>query len=403
MSKVMIVTYGGGHVNVLLPIVKRLRERGDEVSVLGLTVAGDVLRRHNIPFKTYTDYFDDKLDADALAVGRELAKGVFVEGKGMSLRDTEIYLGIGMRDLILQHGEERAKELYEKHGRKMFLQVHTMGRIIDEEKPDMVITTNVPRSERAANIAANQRDIPTLNISDYFEFEERFPLEGKRIAVMCDITKQNLIKRGVAPERIVITGQPAFDDISRQAREIRREDVFKKYGLDPSVKWLVLGTQPIETTPDIVRNVLKAAMELEGVNVVLKPHPGEDAKLHEEIIAELGSPAKLRNDADIRELIVAGECLITFFSTIGFEAVLMGKPLITVNFTGKPNPVPLWKFGVADEVTKEEDVAKALNRALFDDEYKEQLAKIREEKFGAIVDGHGTDRVMDLIDEMLAE
>ena len=81
----------------------------------------------------------------------------------------------------------------------------------------------------------------------------------------------------------------------------------------------------------------------------------------------------------------------------------MGKPLITINYTGKPNIIPLWKYGVADEVTEEEDVLKALNRALYDDEYREQLEKIRTEKFGVILDGGGTDRVMQLIDEMLKD
>ena len=287
MSRVMVVTYGGGHVNVLLPIIKRLTARGDDVLVLGLTVAGKVLNKHNIPFKTYTDFFDTKLDADALKFGKELAKDVFVDGKGISLRDTEIYLGIGMRDLIVTHGEERAKELYAKHGRKMFLQTHTLGRIIDNEKPDMIITTNVPRSERAATIAGNERGIPTLNISDYFEFEDRFPLEGNRIAVMSEITKQNLVKRGVAEERIVITGQPAFDNIAEQAREIKRSDVLKMHNLDESKKWIVLGTQPLDTTPQIIRSVLRAAKELEDANVVIKPHPGENPQLHEDLIMEL--------------------------------------------------------------------------------------------------------------------
>jgi len=37
MKKVFFVTYGGGHVRSVIPVIKELKSRGHKVSVLGLT------------------------------------------------------------------------------------------------------------------------------------------------------------------------------------------------------------------------------------------------------------------------------------------------------------------------------------------------------------------------------
>ena len=45
MKKVLFVCYGSGHVKMVMPVARMLRERGlADVQVLGLTTAADVVR-----------------------------------------------------------------------------------------------------------------------------------------------------------------------------------------------------------------------------------------------------------------------------------------------------------------------------------------------------------------------
>lgn len=397
----MIVTYGGGHVNLMVPVIKTLQQEGKiELVIMGLSVAGDILRSHNIPFKTYTDYKEVIFDEDAKKFGKELADLWHVDGKGISRIDSEVYLGCAMRDLVLEHGEEKAREMLAK-GRGCFLQVNTMKKIIELEKPDLMLTGNVPRSERAATIAARNMGIPTINCSDYFEFENRDPLEADKIAVMCGITKENLIKKGVLEDRIVITGQPAFDNISSYNKGLSKEDICEKLNIPADQTYMVLGTQPIPTCEQMIRTTFEAVKKIPNLKLIVKPHPGEDVKMHQALIEEYKIDAILITDPVIRDIIQVSEALITFFSTIAFETVLLGKPLVTLNLTGEPDPIPLCDFGVGLGLHSEEELLPALQKILEDRSLIEKFNKARDKHFSMIINGEGTDRVVKLINEML--
>jgi len=45
------VTYGGGHVRSVIPVIKELKSRGHKVSVLGLTSSVNDLKKEEIEFK----------------------------------------------------------------------------------------------------------------------------------------------------------------------------------------------------------------------------------------------------------------------------------------------------------------------------------------------------------------
>lgn len=50
MKTILFVTYGGGHVNMLIPVIRSLIEKfGFNCLVMGLTTAAMQLSRHGIP------------------------------------------------------------------------------------------------------------------------------------------------------------------------------------------------------------------------------------------------------------------------------------------------------------------------------------------------------------------
>lgn len=93
----------------------------------------------------------------------------------------------------------------------------------------------------------------------------------------------------------------------------------------------------------------------------------------------------------------------TYASTTGMEAVALNKPVIVVNLTGRPDPVEYVKERVALGVYKEEDLKPAVEQLLRDDS---ELAKNRKkyvEKYLYKIDGKATERIINLIKEVIKE
>ena len=64
-------------------------------------------------------------------------------------------------------------------------------------------------------------------------------------------------------------------------------------------------------------------------------------------------------------------------STLMIESVLMSKPIISVNLTGKPNPLPFIKWGLGVEVCSLEQFVDAVDYILRDSKDEEIQRLIR--------------------------
>ncbi len=56
IKKLFFVSYGGGHIKLLLPVIKKLQKQNYELTILGLTTAISILDSEKIPYKSYKDY-----------------------------------------------------------------------------------------------------------------------------------------------------------------------------------------------------------------------------------------------------------------------------------------------------------------------------------------------------------
>lgn len=398
-KKILMAAYGGGHVNLMVPVYKELC-RDYDIAFLGLSIAGAVLKAEGIPYKQYIDYEDEIMDEDAYRLGEEFADLWHVDGK-VDRRESVMYLGACMRDLVNIHGEEKARELVKQNGRMPLLPLWTAAKIVELENPDIIVTTNSPRTERALTMAGRENNIPTLNIHDHLGFEPRHKLESDRIAVMCDITRNNLIRTGHDPEKIIVCGQPAFDSIVAETENYDRAALCKKLGLDPEGgKYVLLGSQA-QWTREMLAAVVTAVKEIEPAHkLLIKPHPGEDKELYDEL-KKTHPEFTLFTDISIRELIAISEIMIALWSTVGLEAVLMGKPLIQMNLPEIPNMIPLFQYGISLEISDLSETGDKINTALFDMDYRQVFQKQRLELLANLISGQGTEKVCGLIRDML--
>ena len=56
MKKILMASYGGGHVNLMIPLYQKLRTKF-EITYLGLSIAANVLDREGIPYTYYSTYY----------------------------------------------------------------------------------------------------------------------------------------------------------------------------------------------------------------------------------------------------------------------------------------------------------------------------------------------------------
>lgn len=388
-----MASYGGGHVNLMMPVYERLAAENDVV-FLGLSIAAVRLDERGIPYRNYSSYAGAILDDDARRFGKELADLWHVEGK-VPREESEAYLGACMRDLVLEHGEVKARKLLEQLGRKAFVPVYTARRIIEAERPDVIVTTNSPRTERALTLAGNAMGIPTVNIHDHLGFEKRHMLEADRVAVMCPITRDNLVRTGHDPRRIVITGQPAFDAILLELASFDRADLCRRHGLDPAGRYVLLGSQK-QFTEAMLADIFARVGNIERHTLLVKPHPGEDYAMYERLMPRFPH-VRLITDVNIRELIFVSEAMIALWSTVALEAVLMQKPLVQLDYPELPNIIPLFQYGVALEADSAEAVGRQARRALTDAALRAELAGRRDAMFADLLTGRSTEAFANLI------
>ena len=401
-KKLFLISYGAGHVSMIAQLYDQFsKDNKVKLTVLALSIAKNLLNRLDIPHKTLVNYSQLIMDSDAYRYGKKLADRWHVDSTGITYNESVVYLGASMRDLVNERGESVAFNLIEKKGRQIFLPIWTMQQVIEFEKPDLILTTNAPRMERASTIVGNRKDIPTINLHDDLGFMVRdYILSGDRISVMSHITKENLIKQGHDASKIVINGHPAFDVIPNELKKFNSLQIRRRYSLSENQPCLLLGTSMagergkiMNITPLVCDAIQKLKINYQ---LIIKPHPGEDVDAYKHFADSHPICPKVISEVNIRELLYISELLITFESTIMIESVLMSKPMISVNLSGKPNPLPFIEWGLGVEVFTLEQLMDAIEHVLNNFEFKKKYNNARLSYFGNSVDGKACSRVANL-------
>ena len=401
-KKLFLISYGAGHISMIASLYGQFsKDNKVKLTVLALSIAKNHLKKLNIPHKTLANYSQLIMDGDAYRYGKKLADRWHVDSTGITYNESVVYLGASMRDLVNDFGKSIAFDLINKKGRQIFLPIWTIQQIIEYESPDLILTTNAPRMERACTIVGNKKNIPTINLHDDLGFMKRdYIMSGDKISVMSHITKKNLIKQGHDPSKIVINGHPAFDSIPNEMKNFNALNIRKHYSLSKKRPCLLLGTSMVGEKGkimDITKLVCDAVQKLDNnYQLIIKPHPGEDADAYKNFAESHPILPKVICGVNIRELIYISKILITFKSTIMIESVLMSKPIISVNLTRKPNPLPFIKWGLGVEVCSLEQFVDAVDYILRDLDFKNKYNKARMKYFGNNIDGKACKRIANL-------
>lgn len=370
--RILFVTYGGGHVRMVIPVVRALQRRGGvAIDVLGLTTAFPMLAAQGIPAFGFSDLVTGG-DAQALAWGRELAAGH--ASRLVTATETEAYLGLSFAELAQARGIDGARAELARLGRGAFLPVGVMQRAFARVQPDVVVATNSPRAEQAAILAARAAGIPALCMVDLFAIEEikyvGQPGYADRICVLNEQVRDRFLAHGRNRDEIVVTGNPAFDALGHPEMASRGQSLRKRLGGD---KVILFVSQPeplrhritgVPGDPQLPRHVQRAVEAARRAHpswrLLVRPHPSEDPSAF-----SVGEGAELSPPGQpLAEVLHACDAVVCLNSTVGYEAALLGKPLVHVPLSIYWEEADYSGMGLALPVRDLSQMEMALNSVL---------------------------------------
>lgn len=401
LRTVLFVAYGGGHVNMLVPVLTRLKERPDLRCVtLALTTAGAVLNRHGLPHRGFLSLVRPG-DEPALDKGRQLASAL-VENPLVPAGETAAYLGLSYMDMEARLGKSQAARVYAETGRQSFLPLGPLRRLFDEVSPDLVVATISPRAEEAALRVAAERDIPSLCLVDLFARpalrRALAPGYGTRVAVISEGVRRWLIAGGRPASEILVLGNPAFDHLASPTwatvgREVRAR---RGWGDDRVILWAsqreaaknpYSGISGDPALPEKIEEALRTAVARHSHwRLVVRPHPNEPARGPSPGV-ELSGPGD-----PLYPLLAAVDAVVIMTSTVGLEARLMGKPVVSVDVSVFSNDTPFAEEGISQGITDLAHLEIAVESA---------LASAPAPLDGFAPPGRATDAVIGEIDALL--
>ncbi|MFN8632549.1 MAG: CDP-glycerol glycerophosphotransferase family protein [Chloroflexota bacterium] len=235
--------------------------------------------------------------------------------------------------------------------------------------------------------------------------------EAKLFAVMGEAFREQFVTQGVRGKRIVVTGHPTHDAVFRRAAtfdaEARRR-TRATHGLSMARTLVLYATQPVLwrkvlTKAALERNVraMAAAVARQpGCELVLKLHPREDPADYA-FCATLDPPVTVIAQAEMPELIAASDLFISSSSSTVLLAMMLDRPIVTVNFDAVPHFDQFEPIGGTLHVRTHAAFEEAIGSLLTDREAAASLAHDRArvvERYTRY-DGHAAKRIANLIAE----
>jgi len=232
-----------------------------------------------------------------------------------------------------------------------------------------------------------------------------------RICVYGSQGLEALSSFGYAKERIILTGTPKYDYF-KTLDPIKSKAILQENTSVNSEKKLVVIGMSVwrEGDEDWISDFIKFCNK-NNFEIIIKLHPKYKESSHEmsetkiKIISERCKNLKyfITYDMELPLLLSASDVVITDYSNVGIDAVLLGKPLISVNFLRElwdDYPQRIDKFGASIYVEEYLKLKNIILEVLNENKHVAELKKGREKvvsRFNFYNDGKASDRIFDLL------
>lgn len=244
-----------------------------------------------------------------------------------------------------------------------------VGIIMEDFLPNLLLTATSMHElafEKKFIQQAQQMVIPSLSVVDFWSnYPMRFnDSSGKlkylptKIAVLDPYSKAQMLQQGFPDDRIVITGQPAFEQMEKMAGSAETFDprqVKSEYGLNPDDRLVLFYSQPIRKyfygTPaypgfdehTVLQDLVKIMQNIQYASQIpavlgIIPHPTQQA----ENFIEFKDKCTfiLQPSQSSQKLMISADLILGMTSSRLMEAFISNRPVLSL----QPNCSEVFQF-----------------------------------------------------------
>jgi UDP-N-acetylglucosamine 2-epimerase len=406
-NKILVPLFIESQTPVLAPVIRKLKE--DEKNDVMVLHTSSIRRRmkkslskeglEEIPIEAF---WNKNVEKRVRLVSEKIIKKIDFLKRNKKFESCVTYKGMRIWEIMKDHFDY----YYTTRLRiiEIIKYIETMRELLNSQKPDIIVLPDaLSEIGKPTVILAKEMRIPTLFIQYGFFVKAGFiygPSDVDKICVWGRQTKDLMVKRWFDPKKIVITGSPKFDKLVKKKFLTKRE-VCKKLNLDPNKEIFVFGSQmlPKNESFKITEMVFKAMKDYPEKQLVIKQHLREyNENLYKKLAKKIGlKNYSITKDFDIYDLVNSCDLLFTAYSTIGLEALILGKPVISINLAGRPDPLWFLSFGVATEVKTLSELKFAIKNARLE----KRKIKGYINRMAYKIDGKSSERIIKIIYDMV--
>jgi hypothetical protein len=288
---------------------------------------------------------------------------------------------------------------------------------------------NTVELEKQFIAAARELKVPSLAVLDFWSnYARRFSnAEGglvyvpDRIAIMDERARAEMMAEGFHPERLVVTGQPVFDDLAvwrSRFTPARGQAIRDGLNIQPDELLILFLSEPLSqlcgTDPanplypgydeqTVLRALVPALDQIAEENrqklvLVVRPHPRESA---EAFYGHTGGATRIvvSSEGEARNLVMTADLVIGIDTMLLVEACYLGCVTVSLQPNLRlPDTLPTNAWGVSRAIYHEAEIRPVIEKLLL---HKEARREVKGRMACLRLDVGATQRVVKLVYQMI--
>nr|MBT6606104.1 hypothetical protein [archaeon] len=397
-SDIFALTYDINHVHTIIPLLKKFNHEIIQFDSPSKEITKKTLEKLSLPYLGLDSLMDIEMAEKLLAADK------FLDGKWKDFESDEKI------KKILGENYEFIYDVLKYHmkTRRRFLEVIRMELLVEKlyslKKCKLIIVSDDvnPLGQIACKLA-REKNIKSLVMQHgQLVGNPLGVISADKMVVNGYADKKYLEEMGAEVEKIIVTGQPRFDKLSEMnlSKSLACEDL----GWDKTKKRLIFSLQMPTKGENVTVSAAKCFIEevnkikdKENYEFVITHRPDFDEKFLPTIPE--GLEIKFSTTEDIHKVILSSDVYITAFSTLAVEAVLLNRPVLSINLDSNEY-VDYSKAGVGHRILNAEEFLPRLNEILEEEKFKVAREKFIE-NYNYKLDGNARERIIRVIDKLL--
>jgi len=235
-------------------------------------------------------------------------------------------------------------------------------RLIKKTKPKgLFIISDLRPLEVSLVLLAKKYKIPNLLVSPNtilsLDAINKYTL-ANQVTVVGPFIKNQLMKIGVPDKKINVVGDLRFNSLTSKKIQTYKQKVYQQLNLSPKTHLFLLVSFRIHSQIPLTEKrrffeiASQAVKSIPHGRLIIKPHPTESKTKLLNQIKEWGITKAIVTDnqeLELIKLLSACQILLLTWSMTGFEAMVLGRPVVVINPTNKDydEKIPYVKNGGA--------------------------------------------------------